>query len=99
MVQEPTPSPDPHPDRILRCLEILVDFSRMVAESADLQRLLQLTTLQAARGVGIRHTKIMRYRPEEGNLLIVVGVGWNPAWLAMSLPRIIHEGGGCGASP
>jgi two-component sensor histidine kinase len=78
MVQEPTPSPDPHPDRILRCLEILVDFSRMVAESADLQRLLQLTTLQAARGVGIRHTKIMRYRPEEGDFLIVAGVGWKP---------------------
>ena len=54
-----------------------MDFSRMVAESGDLPRLLQLTTVQAARGVGIRHTKIMRYRPEEGDLLIVAGVGWN----------------------
>jgi two-component system, sensor histidine kinase PdtaS len=65
-------------DRAARYQEILVDFSRMVSESDDLQRLLQLTTLQAARGIGIRHTKLMRYRQEHGDLLIVAGVGWNP---------------------
>jgi two-component sensor histidine kinase len=65
-------------DRAARYQEILIDFSRMVSESGDLQRLLQLTTLQAARGIGIRHTKLMRYRQEHGDLLIVAGVGWSP---------------------
>jgi two-component sensor histidine kinase len=65
-------------DRAARYQEILIDFSRMVSESDDLQRLLQLTTLQAARGIGIRHTKLMRYRQEHGDLLIVAGVGWSP---------------------
>jgi two-component sensor histidine kinase len=70
-------SSDPQVERFRRFQEILVDFSRMVAEVGDLSRLLQLTTVQAARGVGIRHTKLMCYRPEEGDLLIVAGVGWN----------------------
>jgi two-component sensor histidine kinase len=65
-------------DRAARYQEILIDFSRMVSESGDLQRLLQLTTLQAARGIGIRHTKLMRYRQEHGDLLIVAGVDWSP---------------------
>ncbi|EWY36390.1 hypothetical protein N825_26965 [Skermanella stibiiresistens SB22] len=58
--------------------EILVDYSRMVSESSDLAHLLQLTASQAARGTGIRHTKIMRHRPDRGDMLIVAGVGWNP---------------------
>lgn len=31
-----------------------------------------------ARGVGIRHTKILRYRPAIGDLLVEAGVGWKP---------------------
>ncbi len=34
--------------------------------------------MQVARGIGISHTKVMRYRPEAGDLLIVAGVGWRP---------------------
>lgn len=79
MTEAPDPSaPAPSLERLARYQEILVDFSRMVAESGDLPRLLQLTTVQAARGVGIRHSKVMRYRPEDGDLLVVAGVGWEP---------------------
>lgn len=63
--------------RLQHCGQILVDFSRMAADSSDVECLLQLTVVQAARGIGIGHTKIMRHRPEAGDLLMVAGVGWH----------------------
>jgi two-component system, sensor histidine kinase PdtaS len=34
--------------------------------------------VQAARGIGINHTKVLQYRPALGDLLIVAGLGWRP---------------------
>ncbi|MBP0444845.1 GAF domain-containing protein [Roseomonas sp. SSH11] len=64
--------------RLRRYGEILNDFGRMAAEATDAERLLQLACVQAARGIGIGHSKALRYRPELGDLLIVAGVGWKP---------------------
>lgn len=64
--------------RLRRYGEILNDFGRMTSESSEVDRLVQLACLQAARGIGIRHTKVLRYRPEAGDLLVVAGVGWGP---------------------
>jgi two-component sensor histidine kinase/putative methionine-R-sulfoxide reductase with GAF domain len=72
------PGADPLAERLRRYLGILSDFSRIAAESADLDRLLQLACVQAARGIGIGHTKVMRYRAQEGDLLVEAGVGWKP---------------------
>jgi hypothetical protein len=38
-------------DRFQRYQQILADFSRMVADSSDIPALLQLTAVQAARGI------------------------------------------------
>eukprot|EP01037_Dinobryon_pediforme_P005713 gene5713-5776_t len=64
--------------RIRRYQEILTDFGRMAPEATDDNRLMQLACVQAARGIGIERTKVMRFRPETGDLLIVAGVGWKP---------------------
>jgi hypothetical protein len=64
---------DPH--RIQRYQQILADFSRMAADSSDIPALLQLSAVQAARGMGIRHTKVLQYRPTLGDLLIIAGLG------------------------
>ncbi|WP_424135451.1 sensor histidine kinase [Roseomonas chloroacetimidivorans] len=64
--------------RLRRYGEMLSDFGRMAADSSDVERLVQLACVQAARGIGIRHTKVLRHRPEHGDLVIVGGVGWNP---------------------
>ena len=71
--------PNPHADlgRIQRYQQILIDFSRMATESSDVPALLQLTAVQAARGIGIKHTKVMQYRPDAGDLLVVAGLGWH----------------------
>jgi two-component system, sensor histidine kinase PdtaS len=67
---------DPH--RIQRYQQILADFSRMAADSSDIPALLQLSAVQAARGMGIRHTKVLQYRPTLGDLLVIAGLGWRP---------------------
>ena len=50
----------------------------MVADSSDIPALLQLTAVQAARGIGINHTKVLQHRPALGDLLVVAGLGWRP---------------------
>ncbi len=72
------PEPDDALARLRRHAGILAEFGRMAADSSDTARLLQLATVQAGRGMGIAHAKVMRHRPEHGDLLIVAGVGWNP---------------------
>jgi hypothetical protein len=69
---------DPQMVRVRRYQEILTDFGRMAPDTSDVSRLLQLARVQAARGIGIAHSKILHYRPESGDLLIVTGVGWKP---------------------
>ena len=53
----------------------------MVAESSGTDRLLQLDMVQAARGIGIKQAKVLRYRPEAGDLLLVAGTGWLPGFV------------------
>ncbi|WP_142847925.1 sensor histidine kinase [Telmatospirillum sp. J64-1] len=61
----------------LRCYQdILTSFSRIALESTDLDSLLHLACVQAARGMDISHTKVLRYRPETSDLLMVAGIGW-----------------------
>ena len=57
---------------------ILVDFARVSAESTDLQRLLDLACQIAARATGVDHCKVMEYRRDKGDLLLVAGKGWKP---------------------
>jgi len=79
--EPPEPSPEPSGDtlaRLRRHAAILAEFGRMAADSSDTARLLQLATVQAGRGLHVAHAKILRHRPEHGDLLIVAGIGWNP---------------------
>ena len=59
-------------------LRILRDFGRIALEELEIGPLLQRAVAQAARATGVRHTKVMRYRMEQGDLLVEAGVGWRP---------------------
>src|SRR4051794_36978088 len=72
------PLPEAFLERLRRYQEILRDFSRIALGGTELGRLLQLTCVQAARGTGIKHTKVLRYRPADGDLLMEAGIGWRP---------------------
>ncbi|NOG73897.1 histidine kinase dimerization/phosphoacceptor domain -containing protein [Roseicella sp. DB1501] len=50
----------------------------MAAEATETQRLLDLACQHAARGTGAPLTKVMRYRSDKGDLLVVAGKGWRP---------------------
>ena len=55
---------------------ILRDFGRIALEDLEIGSLLQRAVAQTARATGVRHTKIMRYRTEQGDLLAEAGFGW-----------------------
>lgn len=55
---------------------ILRDFGRIALEDLETGWLLQRAVAQAARATGVRHTKVMRYRTEQGDLLVESGFGW-----------------------
>ena len=54
----------------------LATFTRIVDEPASVAGLLQNATAQVARITHIKHVKILRYRPDRGDLLVEAGVGW-----------------------
>lgn len=54
---------------------ILRDFGRIALEDLEVRPLLQRAVAQIARATGVRHTKVMRYRMDQGDLLIEAGVG------------------------
>ena len=65
-------------EKLRRHMRILVDIGRLSGENADRNRFLDQAVLQIARAVEIHHVKILRYRPETSDLLLVAGVGWKP---------------------
>src|SRR5207245_2030129 len=52
------------------------DFGRIALEDVDIAPLLQRAVAQVARATGVRHTKVVRYRTEQGDLLAEAGFGW-----------------------
>lgn len=79
------PQTQPSKDDLHRTLErvrhhqsILLDFARVSAEATNLQRLLDLACQHVARATGVQHSKVMQYRSEKGDLLMVAGKGWQP---------------------
>lgn len=63
-------------DKLRRHVRILADIGRLASENAELNRFLDQAVVQIARAVEIHHVKVLRYRPETSDLLLVAGVGW-----------------------
>lgn len=63
-------------DKLRRHIRILAEIGRLASENAELNRFLDQAVVQIARAVEIHHVKILRYRPETSDLLLVAGVGW-----------------------
>jgi len=70
--------PAPEPKRLREYQRALAAFSRVASEVLPTERLLHYVTAQVSRVTHIRHVKVMRYRPDHGDLLLVAGVGWKP---------------------
>ncbi len=56
----------------------LAAISRAASESLPFERLMRHVTAQVAGVTHIRRVKVMRFRPDRGDLLVEAGVGWKP---------------------
>ena len=56
----------------------LAALSRAASESLGPERLMHYVTAQVSRVTHIRRVKVLQYRPDRGDLLVVAGVGWKP---------------------
>jgi two-component sensor histidine kinase len=66
------------PQKALDYQRALAMFTRIVDEPASVPGLLQNAAAQVARITHIKHVKVLRYRPDRGDLLVEAGVGWKP---------------------
>ncbi len=62
--------------RVRRHQSILLDFARLVAEASEMRLLLDIACQQAARATGVGFAKLLQYRGDKGDLLMVAGRGW-----------------------
>lgn len=62
--------------RVLEYQRALSAFSRIASEALPPERLMQHACAQVSRVTHIKRTKVLCYRPDSGDLLIVAGVGW-----------------------
>lgn len=77
MTGAPQPSADlSGAEKLRRHVRILVDLGRLAGEPITLERFLDQAVVQVARAVEIEHTKVLRYRPREADLLVAAGMGW-----------------------
>jgi two-component sensor histidine kinase/putative methionine-R-sulfoxide reductase with GAF domain len=70
--------PDPALAKMLEYQRALSAFSRIASGELPLGRLMHHATAQVARATQVKRVKVMRYRPDRGDLLIEAGVGWKP---------------------
>jgi two-component sensor histidine kinase len=64
--------------RISEYQHALAAFSRIASEGLPPDRMMQHACAQISRVTHIKHTKVLRYRPDKGDVLVVAGVGWKP---------------------
>lgn len=58
-------------------LESVLTLQRIAASDLTLQIFLDEVVNEVARATTITHIKILRYRPKNGDLLVVSGIGWH----------------------
>src|SRR3954464_14558709 len=64
-------------ERVLRHQTVVKELAYLIGEFTDLQSFLDAVVCQVARATAMDHVKIMRYRPHEGDLLVIAGTGWS----------------------
>jgi two-component sensor histidine kinase len=64
--------------RVRQHQTILVEFARVAAEATNQERLLNVACEHAARATGVKHSKVLQFRSDKSDLLIIAGKGWKP---------------------
>ena len=64
--------------RLVDYQRALAAFSRVASEALPPDSLMHHACAQVSLVTHIERTKVLRYRPDRGDLLVVAGVGWKP---------------------
>jgi two-component sensor histidine kinase len=78
-------------DRLREYQRVMEGISRIGPEAMPPDRLLHHVAAQVSRVTHIRHVKIMRHRPEKGDLLIEGGVGWKAGVVGNATLSVDHR--------
>ncbi|MGA3683535.1 sensor histidine kinase [Pseudomonas graminis] len=65
----------------LRQQQLTADFGLLALKTYDTGALLQEATRLCAQGMSTRLCKVMAFQPEQGNFLMIAGVGWKPGYV------------------
>ncbi len=63
-------------DKLRQHQRIIIDLGLLASQTMPLEQFLRHAVSQVAIALEVSNTKIMRYRPVEGDLLLVAGIGW-----------------------
>lgn len=63
-------------DKLRQHQRIIIDLGLLASQTMPLEQFLRHAVSQVALALEVSHSKVMRYRPEEGDLLLVAGIGW-----------------------
>jgi len=63
-------------DKLRQHQRIIIDLGLLASQSMPLEQFLRHAVSQVALALEVSHSKIMRYRPDQGDLLLVAGIGW-----------------------
>ena len=63
-------------EKVRAHVRILVELGKLSGKQLDTERFLAQTVVHIARAIEIGHVKILQYRPETADLLLVAGLGW-----------------------
>jgi two-component system, sensor histidine kinase PdtaS len=63
-------------DKLRRHQRIIIDLGLLATQALSLDNFLSHAVAQLAMALEVSNTKIMRYRPEVGDLLLTSGIGW-----------------------
>jgi two-component sensor histidine kinase len=77
--------------RVREYQRVLEGLSRVGAEVMPPDRLMHHVSAQVSRVTHIERTKIMRHRPDKGDLLVAAGVGWKPGVVGNTTLAIDHR--------
>lgn len=62
----------------LRQQELVAQFGLLAMTGEPGPALLHRASVLAAEGLGARFAKVLRYRPETSDFLVIAGIGWHP---------------------
>jgi two-component system, sensor histidine kinase PdtaS len=68
--------PEHEVERLRRYQRILLSLGRLLTEDREPQEFLEHVVGEVSRATEIARVKILRYRPDHGDLLVIAGVGW-----------------------